>query len=105
MVCGLFTPKVEVSGKEGKIPLSCSELFLTIFPTKTTPAQNSVIMYICVFMVYGTFLKLEQAYNKLGPQKKYFFITLFYREAGTVGGCGLGGCGLGWFRSNLAPTT
>ena len=28
-ICGLFTPKVEVSGKEGKIPLSCSELFLT----------------------------------------------------------------------------
>jgi len=28
-VLGLFTPKVEVSGKEGKIPLSCSELFLT----------------------------------------------------------------------------
>ena len=27
-ICGLFTPKVEVSGKEGKIPLSCSELFL-----------------------------------------------------------------------------
>ena len=26
-ICGLFTPKVEVSGKEGKIPLSCSELF------------------------------------------------------------------------------
>ena len=30
-ICGLFTPKVEVSGKEGKIPLSCSELFLTNF--------------------------------------------------------------------------
>ena len=29
-ICGLFTPKVEVSGKEGKIPLSCSELFLTM---------------------------------------------------------------------------
>ena len=28
-IFGLFTPKVEVSGKEGKIPLSCSELFLT----------------------------------------------------------------------------
>ena len=28
-ICGLFTPKVEVSGKEGKITLSCSELFLT----------------------------------------------------------------------------
>ena len=28
-ICELFTPKVEVSGKEGKIPLSCSELFLT----------------------------------------------------------------------------
>ena len=26
-ICGLFTPKVEESGKEGKIPLSCSELF------------------------------------------------------------------------------
>ena len=26
-ICGLFTPKVEVSGKEGEIPLSCSELF------------------------------------------------------------------------------
>jgi len=37
-ICGLFTPKVEVSGKEGKIPLSCSELFLkskvSILPKK-----------------------------------------------------------------------
>jgi len=33
-ICGLFTPKVEVSGKEGKIPLSCSELFLTILKCK-----------------------------------------------------------------------
>ena len=24
-ICGLFTPKVEVSSKEGEIPLSCSE--------------------------------------------------------------------------------
>jgi len=23
-ICGLFTPKVEVSGKEGEIPLPCS---------------------------------------------------------------------------------
>ena len=28
-ICELFTPKVEVSGKEGENPLSCSELFLT----------------------------------------------------------------------------
>jgi len=41
-ICGLFTPKVEVSGKEGKIPLSCSELFLTI----NSPTRSKTAYYL-----------------------------------------------------------
>ena len=49
-ICGLFTPKVEVSGKEGKIPLSCSELFLTtkglfVF-TINKGTTNKMIIYL-----------------------------------------------------------
>ena len=52
-ICGLFTPKVEVSGKEGKIPRSSSELFFDNF-VKTVGDYylTGVRVYSCLNYVY-----------------------------------------------------
>ena len=58
-ICGLFTPKVEVSGKEGKIPLSCSELFLTT-TTAIKKLKFRLLKYIfdTLFLLIILFIKL-----------------------------------------------
>ena len=56
-ISGLFTLKVEVSGKEGKIPLSCSELFLAIF--------SSILSTSCFYCAQRRIKKAEQNVNKI----------------------------------------